>query len=127
MKKIKMTEQNLHDYNKWLTEVWSKQFCNIPFMADAPKAYLKYRTEQFRLGVVRTCVLGDRVEDNNTKSLGIVIDLDVLTNAGGEEPLAKVHWTDCSKSLIGNLEDGWICEGNLTMIESGEDLLHRNH
>jgi hypothetical protein len=39
-----MTEQDLHDYNKWLTEVWSEQNSNIPFMIDAPKAYLKYRT-----------------------------------------------------------------------------------
>lgn len=41
-----MTEQDLHRYNKWLTEVWSKQHSNIPFMIDAPKAYLKYRTKQ---------------------------------------------------------------------------------
>jgi hypothetical protein len=41
-----MTEQNLHDYNKWLTEVWSKQHSNIPFMQDAPNAYLKYLSEQ---------------------------------------------------------------------------------
>jgi len=40
---IKMTEQDLHDYNKWLTEVWSEQHTNIPFMIDAPQAYLKYR------------------------------------------------------------------------------------
>jgi hypothetical protein len=39
-----MTEQDLHDYNKWLTEVWSKQHSNIPFMIDAPKAYLFART-----------------------------------------------------------------------------------
>ena len=37
------------------------------------------------------CVIGDRVEDNNTKSLGIVIDLDIITNEGGQEPRAKVH------------------------------------
>jgi len=44
-----MTEQDLHDYNKWLTEVWSKQHSNIPFMKDAPNAYLKYRTKQLTL------------------------------------------------------------------------------
>ena len=38
-----MTEQFLHDYNKWLTEVWSKQQINIPFMIDAPSAFLSYR------------------------------------------------------------------------------------
>ena len=44
-----MTEQDLHDYNKWLTEVWSKQHSNIPFMKDAPNAYLKYRTKQLTI------------------------------------------------------------------------------
>jgi hypothetical protein len=44
-----MTKQDLHDYNKWLTEVWSKQHSNIPFMKDAPNAYLKYRTKQLTL------------------------------------------------------------------------------
>ena len=77
--------------------------------------------------VKNACVIGDRVADNNTKSLGIVIDLDIITNEGGQEPRAKVHWTDCSKSLIGKLKDGWICEGNLTMLHSNENLLHRNH
>tara|TARA_R110002153_G_scaffold111547_1_gene253282 strand:- start:66 stop:359 length:294 start_codon:yes stop_codon:yes gene_type:complete len=44
-----MTEQDLHDYNKWLTEVWSKQHSNIPFMKDAPNGYLKYRTKQLTI------------------------------------------------------------------------------
>ena len=74
------------------------------------------------------CSIGDRVEDNNTKSLGIVIGLDEITNEGGQEPRANVHWTDCSKSLIiGDIKDGWICEGNLTMLSPREDLIHRNH
>ena len=51
-----MTEQDLHDYNKWLTEVWSKQHSNIPFMKDAPNAYLKYKTEQLTLTDVVRCV-----------------------------------------------------------------------
>ena len=61
-------------------------------------------------------VIGDRVEDTNTKSLGIVFKLDVIVNEGGYEPRAKVHWTDCSKSLIGDLEDGCVCEGNLKPV-----------
>ena len=77
--------------------------------------------------IKNACEIGDRVEDNNTKSIGIVIDLDVIENEGGFEPRAKIHWTDCSKSLIGKLEDGWICEGNLTMLNPKENLLHRNH
>ena len=62
--------------------------------------------------------IGDRVVDSNTKSLGIVIDLDEITNEGGIEPRAKVHWTDCSLSLIGELDDGWICEGNLIHMKT---------
>ena len=50
-----MTEQDLHDYNKWLTEVWSKQHSNIPFMKDAPNAYLKYRAKQLTLPDVGNC------------------------------------------------------------------------
>lgn len=44
-----MTEQDLHDYNEWLTEVWSKQI-SIPFHQDAPNAYLEYRKKQLRIG-----------------------------------------------------------------------------
>jgi len=58
--------------------------------------------------------IGDQVQDTNTKSYGIVIDLDHITNEGGIEPRANVHWVDCSQSLIGDIKDGWICEGNLT-------------
>jgi len=58
--------------------------------------------------------IGDRVQDTNTKSLGIVFELDEVQNEGGIEPRAKVHWTYCGSSLIGKLEDGWMCEGNLT-------------
>ena len=38
----KLKEKDLHDYNKWLTEVWSSNWVNIPFMKDAPSAYLRY-------------------------------------------------------------------------------------
>jgi len=72
------------------------------------------------------CTIGDRVEDNNTKSIGIVIDLDIIENEGGEEPRANVHWTK-DKSIDKIMEDGWICEGNLTMVHDDENLLHRNH
>jgi hypothetical protein len=73
------------------------------------------------------CSIGDRVEDNNTKSLGIVIDLDIIKNEGGYEPRAKIHWTDCSKSLIGKLEDKFTCERNITILSPRENLLHRNY
>lgn len=74
------------------------------------------------------CVIGDRVEDNNTKSKGIVIDLDVIKNEGGYEPRAKVNWyEDNSHELVDFEKEGWICEGNLTMMSPRENLLHRNH
>ena len=61
------------------------------------------------------CVVGDRVTDANTGSKGIVIDINLrLPSVAGKcIERAKVHWTDCSSSLIGDLQDGWMCEGNL--------------
>ena len=41
-----MTEQNLHDYNKWLMEVWNPNQLYIPFAIDAPKAFLDYQAKQ---------------------------------------------------------------------------------
>lgn len=72
------------------------------------------------------CEIGDRVQDNNTKSKGIVIDLDL--NGFGNAPRAKVNWyEDNSLTLVDFEKEGWICEGNLTMLHDGEDLIHRNH
>jgi outer membrane usher protein FimD/PapC len=47
-----MTEKDLHEYNKWLTEVWNPNQLHIPFMKDAPSAFIKYRDEQLRLHLV---------------------------------------------------------------------------
>ena len=51
-----ITEQELHDYNKWLMEKWTTNQFRIPFVEDAPRAYLKYRkkqrSEQFKVGDV---------------------------------------------------------------------------
>ena len=68
------------------------------------------------------CEIGDRVEDNNTKSKGIVIDLD---NKGFEDmPRAKVDWyEDNSHELVDFKKQKWICEGNLTLLHNGENLL----
>lgn len=38
-----MTEQDLHDYNKWLMEVWNPNQLYIPFVKDAPSAFLQYK------------------------------------------------------------------------------------
>jgi hypothetical protein len=40
-----MTEQDLHDYNKWLVEVWSPNELYISRVMSAPKAFLKYRAQ----------------------------------------------------------------------------------
>ena len=47
-----MTEQNLHDYNKWLMEVWNPNQLYIPFAIDAPKAFLDYQAKQLTIPVV---------------------------------------------------------------------------
>lgn len=62
--------------------------------------------------------IGDRVEDNNTKCLGIVIDTAFIQNEGGIEPISKVHLTNCDLSLIGMQKDCWICDGNLTISKT---------
>lgn len=36
-------EQKLHDYNKWLMEVWNPNQLYIPFAKDAPSAFLRYK------------------------------------------------------------------------------------
>ena len=45
-----MTEQELHDYNKWLMERWTTNQFRIPFVEDAPRAYLKYKNEHREYG-----------------------------------------------------------------------------
>ena len=75
-----MTEQDLHDYNKWLTEVWSKQHSNIPFMKDAPNAYLKYRAKQLTLTDVSQqrellkVLEYTRQIKNNPKDIQLIVD-----------------------------------------------------
>jgi hypothetical protein len=47
-----ITEAELHDYNKWLMEVWNPNQLYIPFELDAPKAYLRHKAEQLNIPVV---------------------------------------------------------------------------
>lgn len=44
-----ITEAELHDYNKWLMEVWNPNQLYIPFEIDAPKAYLRFKAEQLNI------------------------------------------------------------------------------
>lgn len=70
-----MTEQDLKDYNQWLMEVWNPNQLYIPFVADAPSAYLSYleKNKKAPLGVGSTVVrLIDRNKKNPEK--GKVID-----------------------------------------------------
>ena len=58
-----MTEQNLHDYNKWLMEVWNPNQLYIPFAIDAPKAFLDYQAEQLNLtNVVERLPIGEIIK-----------------------------------------------------------------
>ncbi len=57
--------------------------------------------------------IGDRVRMAQTQNLGVVIDLDMITNEGGQEPRAKVHWQCKDPNWYPELKDDWICEGNL--------------
>ena len=47
-----ITEAELHNYNKWLMEVWNPNQLHIPFESDAPKAYLQYKAEQLTESVI---------------------------------------------------------------------------
>ena len=52
-----ITEQDLHEYNKWLMEVWNPNQLYIPFAIDAPKAFLDHRSKVKNLS--SNTVLGD--------------------------------------------------------------------
>lgn len=44
-----ITEQDLHEYNKWLMEVWNPNQLYIPFAIDAPNAFLDHRSKVKKL------------------------------------------------------------------------------
>jgi hypothetical protein len=44
-----ITEKDLHEYNKWLMEVWNPNQLYIPFAIDAPKAFLDHRSKVKKL------------------------------------------------------------------------------
>jgi hypothetical protein len=54
-----MTEQDLHEYNKWLMKVWNPNQLYIPFAIDAPKAFLDHRSKVKNLS--SNTVLADRL------------------------------------------------------------------
>tara|TARA_R110000850_G_scaffold181386_1_gene306730 strand:+ start:1569 stop:1820 length:252 start_codon:yes stop_codon:yes gene_type:complete len=74
-----MTEQNLHDYNKWLMEVWNPNQLYIPFGIDAPKAFLDYQAKQLSI----QCV-------NNQREL--LIDLLTSLEKGGGNRFVSKEW-----------------------------------
>jgi hypothetical protein len=66
-----MTEQNLHDYNKWLMEVWNPNQLYIPFAIDAPKAFLDYQAKQL---IIADVVVPKGTLPNNCKVCGRTIE-----------------------------------------------------
>ena len=75
--------------------------------------------------IVNATKFGDIVIDNNTKSEGFVKKNDIITNEGGEEPRAFVSWHN--QNGFNPIKDGWICEGNLTLKSTMENLYFRNY
>lgn len=57
-----MSKQDLHDYNKWLMEVWNPNQLYIPFAQDAPQAFLKYKREQSDVMLLPKIVDGEILE-----------------------------------------------------------------
>ena len=56
-----MTEQNLHDYNKWLMEIWNPNQLYIPFAIDTPKAFLDYQAKQLIIADVSKSLNADEL------------------------------------------------------------------
>jgi len=54
-----ITENELHEYNKWLMTVWNPNQLYIPFAVDAPKAYLEHRNKVKNIS--SNTVLADRL------------------------------------------------------------------
>jgi hypothetical protein len=65
-----ITEQDLHEYNKWLMKVWNPNQLYIPFAIDAPKAFLDHRSKVKNLS--SNTVLADSCrfyEQDNTTAM----------------------------------------------------------
>ena len=44
-----MRLEYLHEYNKWLMEVWNPKQLYIPFAIDAPRAFLEYKEKKSQI------------------------------------------------------------------------------
>ena len=62
-----MNEQELHDYTKWLMEVWNPNQLYIPFAIDAPRAYLRYKAEEVCPTTKSTCFYCKKDENNGKR------------------------------------------------------------
>lgn len=57
-------EQELQDYTWWLMNVWNPEQLHIPFAIDAPKAYLRYKTESQNHCETHQCKVCGAIFDN---------------------------------------------------------------
>jgi hypothetical protein len=82
-----ITEQDLHEYNKWLVEVWNPNQLHIPFAIDAPKAFLNQK---------------NKVENNKTNELLATLStLQIqLMNIG----ISNEEYNDISE-MIGEIKE----------------------
>tara|TARA_R110000796_G_C14429644_1_gene420978 strand:+ start:583 stop:822 length:240 start_codon:yes stop_codon:yes gene_type:complete len=76
-----MTEQNLHDYNKWLMEVWNPNQLYIPFAIDAPKAFLDYQAKQLIIADV-VVPKGTLCEHDYQPDITCGVDITACTKCG---------------------------------------------
>lgn len=59
-----ITEQDLHEYNNWLMNVWNPNQLIIPFASESPSAFLKWKSEKDNTSEL---VLFSRFISNNSK------------------------------------------------------------
>lgn len=86
-----ITENELHEYNKWLMTVWNPNQLYIPFAVDAPKAYLDHIRKvknissntisgRFKVRISEILKITERRNEINNRELGDIDFLDENDN-----------------------------------------------
>ena len=101
-----MNEQELHEYTKWLMEVWNPNQLYIPFAVDAPKAYLRHKAKQLNLPPVvqqseqlKCEHKGRRVEKVKLELMNKILEMStadkilLLNEIRRNYTLLKKYWT----------------------------------
>lgn len=85
-----ITEQDLHEYNKWLMEVWNPNQLYIPFAIDAPKAFLDHRSKVEKLS--KADVSGSFLSDLNfiIDNMGYDLVKDKVSKEAQQEYLKRL-------------------------------------